>query len=151
RHPGAEIKIKNSVSEIAPGVDIRGDGGMVIAPPSVKPGAGVYRWLNLLPVADAPAWLLARVTADTRSKKKSSRASMDEQARANDALEPNGEPASPSSGLNLNLAKRQGKPSSTAADLHEIEAALMAIPNDASVNWDAWNRIGIAVYSASGG
>jgi hypothetical protein len=50
-HPGPGTKIKNSVGEIAPGVDIRGDGGMVIAPPSVKPGAGKYKWLNDLPVA----------------------------------------------------------------------------------------------------
>ena len=35
--------------KIAPGVDVRGDGGMVIAPPSVMPGKGAYRWLNDLP------------------------------------------------------------------------------------------------------
>jgi Bifunctional DNA primase/polymerase, N-terminal/Family of unknown function (DUF5906) len=38
----AGIKIRNSVSRIAPGVDVRGDGGMVIAPPSVKPGRGTF-------------------------------------------------------------------------------------------------------------
>jgi hypothetical protein len=57
RHPGGNIKIKNSDSEIAPGVDVRGDGGMVIAPPSVRDG-GAYRWLNDLPIANAPPWLL---------------------------------------------------------------------------------------------
>jgi hypothetical protein len=55
-HPG--VKIKNSASEIAPGIDVRGDGGMVIAPPSIKPGGGCYRWLNGLGVAAAPSWLL---------------------------------------------------------------------------------------------
>jgi hypothetical protein len=150
RHPGVEIKIKNSVSEIAPGVDIRGDGGMVVAPPSQKPG--VYCWLNQLPVADAPAWLLARVGADTRGKKKPSRARVDEQARANDKpFEPNCQPGSACNTLDFNLAARQGNSIRVIADLHEIEAALMAIPNDASVDWGAWNRIGMAVYSATGG
>ena len=27
-------------------VDVRGDGGMVVAPPSVKPGKGAYKWRN---------------------------------------------------------------------------------------------------------
>jgi Bifunctional DNA primase/polymerase, N-terminal/AAA domain len=52
------FKIKNSASLIGPGIDVRGDGGMVVAPPSVKPGKGVYVWRNKLPVADAPQWLL---------------------------------------------------------------------------------------------
>ena len=43
---------------------MRGDGGMVLAPPSVKPGVGSYRWLNASPVADAPDWLLALCKKD---------------------------------------------------------------------------------------
>ena len=50
--------VRNSASKIAPGVDIRGEGGMVVAPPSVKNGVR-YRFLNWgTPGADAPAWLL---------------------------------------------------------------------------------------------
>jgi hypothetical protein len=37
------VMIKNSASEIAPGVDVRGENGMVIAPPSYKPGKGHYK------------------------------------------------------------------------------------------------------------
>ena len=33
-----------------------GDGGMIIAPPSVR-SDGAYRWLNDLPIAEAPTWL----------------------------------------------------------------------------------------------
>jgi Bifunctional DNA primase/polymerase, N-terminal/Primase C terminal 2 (PriCT-2) len=54
----ANVIIRNSASKIAPGVDVRGDGGMVIAPPSVKPGKGTYRWLNVHDLADAPKWLV---------------------------------------------------------------------------------------------
>lgn len=53
---------KTCESEIAPGVDVRAHGGMVIAPPSVKPGAEkTYRWKNppgLFDVARAPQWVL---------------------------------------------------------------------------------------------
>ena len=43
-----------------PGVDIKGDGGMFVAPPSRR-NDGVYKWLNNLPIADAPHWLLELV------------------------------------------------------------------------------------------
>ena len=58
KHPGAGAKIKNSASELGAGIDVKGDGGMVIAPPTVRPGVGVYRWLNSNPIAEPPAWLI---------------------------------------------------------------------------------------------
>jgi hypothetical protein len=57
-HPGSSIKIKSSASELGAGIDVRGDGGMVIAPPTVRPGVGVYRWINRNPIAAPPAWLV---------------------------------------------------------------------------------------------
>jgi hypothetical protein len=55
----------NSASKIAPGVDVRGEGGMVLAPPSVKDGVGRYRFLNWgTPGADAPPWLLDLILQD---------------------------------------------------------------------------------------
>jgi hypothetical protein len=56
-----DIEIKNSASAIAPGIDVRGDGGMVIAPPSVKPDVGRYVWLSDAPIADAPQWVLDKI------------------------------------------------------------------------------------------
>jgi hypothetical protein len=55
---GNPIKIRNSAGDIAPGIDVRGSGGMVVAPPSVKPGDGAYRWLNDCEMVEAPQWLL---------------------------------------------------------------------------------------------
>jgi bifunctional DNA primase/polymerase-like protein/primase-like protein len=131
-HPGHGVKIKNSVSAIAPGVDVRGDGGMVIAPPSVKPGVGEYRWLNHLPVADAPAWLIEAASKQNEAKKPSSRAPAGEKAAADQNFE----------------HRHRHK---ADADLEEIEAALMAIPNDASGNWTQWNRVGMALFAATDG
>jgi hypothetical protein len=58
KHPGNSIKIKGSASELGAGIDVRADGGMVIAPPTVRPGVGVYRWINRNPIAEPPAWLI---------------------------------------------------------------------------------------------
>jgi hypothetical protein len=65
--PNSGTVIKNSTAQVAPGVDVRGEGGMVLAPPTIKPGRGAYRWLNDVPIADAPAWLLERALTKASS------------------------------------------------------------------------------------
>jgi hypothetical protein len=58
RHPGAVVKIRTTASELGRGIDVRGDGGMVIAPPSINLDGRAYRWINKLPIAVMPAWLV---------------------------------------------------------------------------------------------
>lgn len=41
KHPGGYIK---SVSGIAPGIDVKGDGGYIVAPPSLHASGEHYRW-----------------------------------------------------------------------------------------------------------
>lgn len=56
-----DFDVKTCEGLIAPGVDVRGRGGMVLAVPSIKPGVGSYAWKNppgFFEVADAPQWLL---------------------------------------------------------------------------------------------
>ncbi len=60
RHPGG--KVRNRVG-LAPGVDLRGDGGYIVAPPSIHPSGRRYAWRagrdpETLPLAPMPAWLL---------------------------------------------------------------------------------------------
>jgi hypothetical protein len=43
---------------IGRGLHVRGDGGDVLAPPSVHPDGPVYRWGKIVPPACAPEWLL---------------------------------------------------------------------------------------------
>ena len=62
---GEHGAVRNSASQIAPGLDIRGDGGYVIAPPSVHPSGRPYAWSvdTTRDFADAPDWLLTMVAA----------------------------------------------------------------------------------------
>jgi putative DNA primase/helicase len=64
QHPGRIVR--NAVN-IAPGLDIRGDGGYVIAPPSMHASGQCYAWVvghapDDTPLAPLPEWLLAMIT-----------------------------------------------------------------------------------------
>src|SRR5262249_30868103 len=118
---------------------VKGEGGMVIAPPSVRDD-GEYRWLNDHPIADAPQWLLDLVTTKPKSDGKS-------------ASKPF-EIAEAFKGLDPNQSLGQGIEHRTAT-IEEICAALAVIPNDdlpwESKNGISWNGMGMAVFAASKG
>ncbi|GGM43935.1 bifunctional DNA primase/polymerase [Dactylosporangium sucinum] len=58
RHPGTAVL--NSQGRLAGGIDVRGDGGYVVAPPSIHPRtARPYRWIGARPVAEMPPALIA--------------------------------------------------------------------------------------------
>lgn len=61
-HPGREIR--NSSGKLGPGLDVRGDGGYIVAPPSLHASGQRYRWDAGRHIADleqppAPGWMLA--------------------------------------------------------------------------------------------
>jgi len=64
KHPGGTIRNR---SNMRPGIDVRGDGGYIVAPPSNHASGGQYRWReghgpHETTPAEMPAWLLALVT-----------------------------------------------------------------------------------------
>jgi hypothetical protein len=63
-------RIRNRTGEyaIAPGVDVLGEGGMVVCPPSLKPDVGEYIWLNGNGFEQAPQWLLNLVIIKKRKR-----------------------------------------------------------------------------------
>lgn len=64
KHPGGTVRNR---SNMRPGIDVRGDGGYIVAPPSNHASGGQYRWReghgpHEMTPAEMPAWLLALVT-----------------------------------------------------------------------------------------
>ncbi len=61
--------VTNSVDKIAKGIDARGTGGFVVAPPSVHYTGGMYRWVDeRTPISPAPAWLLSLARSEPPPK-----------------------------------------------------------------------------------
>jgi hypothetical protein len=60
KHPGLEVR--NSAGALAPGLDIRGDGGYVMAPPSIGPAGRRYEPDERAGVAVMPEWLREQAT-----------------------------------------------------------------------------------------
>lgn len=56
------IDVRNSAGKLGPGLDIRGNGGYVILPPSIHPNGAAYEWVNELAPAPAPDWLIQAMT-----------------------------------------------------------------------------------------
>ena len=84
-HPGRSIR--NSVRGLGDGLDVRADGGQVVAPPSRHPDTGgPYRWLGEPVAAPMPGWLAALVCEPTRPPVRPSR--WQPPARAGDPLDP---------------------------------------------------------------
>ena len=61
KHPGVECK---NFTRKLPGIDFRGDGGYIVAPPSTHENGKKYEWLkhpSEVGISEAPDWLLELV------------------------------------------------------------------------------------------
>lgn len=64
RYPG--YPVKSGAGALGPGLDIKGDGGYIVATPSLHASGRRYEWEassrpDKVPIAEAPAWLLAKL------------------------------------------------------------------------------------------
>lgn len=57
-HPGRPIRNR---ARVVPGIDVRGDGGYIVVPPSVHPNGNLYAWMDERNPAPLPEHLLERI------------------------------------------------------------------------------------------
>ena len=55
-HPGGTV---GNRARLLPGIDVRGDGGYIVVPPSIHAIGSRYQWRGRIPPAEPPGWLLA--------------------------------------------------------------------------------------------
>jgi hypothetical protein len=140
RRPGRPVR--NSTSRLGPGLDVIGDGGMFIAPPSTG-----RAWASQVDIAPAPRWLLNLVgeqsTARARNGPRSARVPQ----------EPRGT-ATPELIAMMRTDAGRGVSRATEdvclPDDPELKiwCALRVIPAD--TDYHTWFRIGGAIHSALG-
>jgi hypothetical protein len=119
----------NNTGKVGPGIDVLGDNGMVLAPPSVKPDVGCYEWLTgpEIKPANAPQWLLDLVVEKVVPHEPSEpQAPTEKLAAAMDLI--------PNEGLNAEWC------------LEKDDGTIKKF-----TGWGAWNNFGMALYRASGG
>ena len=70
-YPDAEIK--NSAGRLGAGLDIRGEGGYIVAPPSLHQSGKRYAWAEAeVSLAQMPDWMLHLLTESHRTKERES-------------------------------------------------------------------------------
>jgi hypothetical protein len=67
KHPGVFV---TGQVRFLPGMDIRGDGNYVVAPPSLHSSGAIYEWRVKEDLIEAPDWLLEVVNAKARKESK---------------------------------------------------------------------------------
>ncbi len=61
-------RIRNSAGKLGPGLDVRGDGGYVILPPSVHARGARYHWAGKESIAPLPAWVAELLAEPERTQ-----------------------------------------------------------------------------------
>lgn len=117
----SEAEIRNSAGKLAPGLDVRAEGGYIVAPPSITKEP--YEVLDDLPLAEPPEWLLEHLREPSKPV-----------SSGEDAHSPGPTPP-PDGGLiknrtrNNTLTSIAGRLNDGSRDLAALTADLLSIRN----------------------
>lgn len=95
KHPSTEIRNVQNSGKLGKGLDVRGDGGYVVAAGSTHASGNQYKWLvppSQIPLSDAPEWMVKILTSQVPTPVK----------------EYSAEPAIPNGGRNNTLTSLAG-------------------------------------------
>jgi hypothetical protein len=81
KHPGTDTRNTTALHGVA-GLDVRGDGGYIVAAPSVHPTGAVYAWENDNDLAPLPEWITRKPEPEHTSVGNGTGASADRYAQA---------------------------------------------------------------------
>jgi len=120
RHPGGEVR--NSASSLGPGIDVRGDGGFVVAPPSIHHTGAIYQWDGeghpaYRTPSPLPDWVQTRTYQPTAPRTSIRR----------EVTLPGDVPPISEGGRNMTLASYAGKLRFQGADEETIRTELLRI------------------------
>lgn len=131
------ILIPSSASKLGPSIDVRGDGGFIMAPPSIRPGRGEYAWINHVAITEAPKWLTDLVAARPHVLQAVDLdpellAMIEADSGKGLATDEDNVPYAPMSAEDLGI---------------KVRVALSVVPSD---EYDLWYRIGAAIFDGLG-
>jgi hypothetical protein len=139
--PGGGLRITSR--EIVPGIDVKGDGGFIVAPPTVRPGKGSYEWLHTIGgarIRRAPQWLIDIVAEIPRVARSAPVSNID--PASCDPMMLAAMQADSGMGISRDVADNLAP-----EDLHlKIRCALAVIDN--SIDNRDYFRVGLAIYNA---
>ena len=115
--------VANSTAKLGPKIDVRGEGGYVVAPPSVHPDTKTaYAYANeVYTFAAAPEWLLGLISRPIPNKPVSKAATS----------------------LAAAVAAVVQCPAPTPFELERLRGALAVIPLE---DYETWTRVGMALH-----
>jgi Bifunctional DNA primase/polymerase, N-terminal/AAA domain/Primase C terminal 2 (PriCT-2) len=129
KHPGPRYKITSRALAGYPGIDIKGDGGMVIAPPS-KRADGVYKWINNAPIANPPGWLVDLTITAAQNNSGSA-------------------PKNNGGGSEKDFHEQYGDELRKPVPIDKIAFMLLEVLPNNDVCWEEWNEVGMATWAGA--